>query len=297
MSSVKIALSSDENVVRYSLVSIMSVLEHCKNKVIVHFLGNKISTNAKECIERVFKVYSDAELVYHDISKICSQTKTISCYPTTSLARLYLPELVDGSILYLDVDTFVQEDITALFDIELENKCVAAVRDFGLLASLRKQNRKSEKLRVYAQELINPFPVYDYFNSGVMLLNCDRIKEVPFLRKAFADIDAVTTNRYLRWPDQDYLNYTLKGQVMFLNPSWNCFYGMADRAFRVAKAIMPEELVHVKEEAKIIHYAGARKPWHPFTLKSLKSMKYLTRNLSKDIEYMKNARRLLRQIE
>ena len=60
---------------------------------------------------------------------------------------------------------------------------------------------------------------------------------------------------------------------------------------------MPEELAHVKEEAKIIHYAGARKPWHPLTLKSLKSMKYLTRHLSKDWEYTKNARRLLSQIE
>ena len=223
MSSVKIALASDENVVRYSLVSIMSVLEHCKQEVTVHFLGNKISTNAKESIERVFKVYSDAELVYHDISEICSQTKTISGYPVTSLARLYLPELVDGSILYLDVDTFVQEDITALFDIDLENKCVAAVRDFGLLASLRKQNRKSEKLRTYAQGLMNPFPVYDYFNSGVMLINCDRIKEIPLLRKAFADIEAVTTYSNLLWPDQDYLNQILKGQVMFLPPPMELF--------------------------------------------------------------------------
>ena len=223
MSSVKIALASDEYVVRYSLVSIMSALEHCKQKVIVHFLGNKISTNAKERIERVFKVYSDAELVYHDISKICSQTKTISGYPITSLARLYLPELVDGSILYLDVDTFVQTDITALFSIDLENKCVAAVRDFGILESLRKQNRKSEKLRIYVQELMNPFPVYDYFNSGVMLINCDRVKEIPLLRKAFTDIETVTTNSNRRWPDQDHLNQILKGQVMFLPPPMELF--------------------------------------------------------------------------
>ena len=297
MSLIKIALASDQNYVRHALVSIMSVLERCDQKVIVHFLGDNISGNAKESIERVFTVYSDAELVFHDISDICSQTKTISDWTVTSLARLHLPELVDGSILYLDVDTFVQEDISALFDINLQDKCVAAVRDFGLLASLRKQNRKSEKLRTYVQDIMNPLPVYDYFNSGVMLINCDRIKEIPPLRKAFTDIEAVITNSELRWPDQDYLNQILKGQIVFLNPSWNCFYGMADRAIRVAKAIMPEELVHAKEEAKIIHYAGARKPWHPFSLKSLKSMKYLTRNLSKDREYMRNARRLLRQIE
>ena len=296
MRKIQIAVASDENYLSHSLVSLMSVLDCCNEEVTIHFLGDGVSTDSRKKLDAVCSLYKNANIEFHDVTKTLPNIDTLKFWTKVALARMYLPEIVNGRILYLDVDTFTQADVSWLFDLDLQNNCVVAVRDFGILGSLRKQNLNAEKLRNHVKKIMDPFPEYDYFNSGVMLIDCDKIKKSKALNNAFTDIDTVVADQSLLYPDQDHLNISLKGHVRFINPSWNSIYGMTGRALRVAKTVFPPELVHKPEYPKIIHYAGNRKPWNPFKLRSLTSTSYVTRFLGKDIAYKRNANRMLKLI-
>ena len=102
------------------------------------------------------------------------------CTPYT-LLRL-LADLVDDmpdKLLYLDIDMMLADDISKLYNIDVEDYEYAAVK---------------EKYGCY---LIRP----DYINAGMLLLNFKKIKETRLLEKArekiktkkmlFADQDAV----------------------------------------------------------------------------------------------------------
>ncbi len=296
MSEINLSIASDSNYFNYSLVAILSVVEKCNRRTTIHYLGDDLSKDDRNDLEGVCKLYPNVEVNFHDVTKFLPKINTLKFWTKVALARMFLPELVNGKILYLDVDTFTQADVSWLFDLDLQNSCVVAVRDFGILGSLRKQNLKAEKLRNHVKKIMDPFPEYDYFNSGVMLIDCDKIKKSKALNNAFTDIDTVVSDDSLLYPDQDHLNISLKGHVRFVNPSWNSIYGMTGRALRVAKTVFPPELVHKPEYPKIIHYAGNRKPWNPFKLRSLTSTSYVTRFLGKDIAYKRNAKRMLNLI-
>lgn len=293
MSKVKLSVASDRKYFHHSLIAILSVVEHCDRPIDIHYLGDDLHKDHRIDLELVSKNHRSVEVIFHDVTKVLPKIETVKFWTKVALARMYLPELVSGKILYLDVDTFTQADVSYLFELDLQDNCVVAVRDFGILGSLRKQNLKAETLRNHVKQIMDPFPVYDYFNSGVMLIDCDKIRQNNSLANAFTNIDAVISDHKLLYPDQDHLNISLKGHVSFVNPSWNSIYGMTGRALRVAKTVFPPELVHNPEHPKIIHYAGNRKPWNPFRLRSLTSTSYVTRFLGKDIAYKRNAKRML----
>ena len=85
------------------------------------------------------------------------------CTPYT-LLRL-LADLIPGmpdKLLYLDIDMMVGDDISKLYNIDIENYEYAAVKE------------------KYGCWLIRP----DYINAGMLLLNMKKIKETKLLEKA-----------------------------------------------------------------------------------------------------------------
>lgn len=112
-----------------------------------------------------------------------SKNENAYCTPYT-LLRLFadlVPEIPD-KILYLDIDIMAADDISKLYNIDIENYEYAAVKE------------------KYGCWFIRP----DYINAGVLLLNIKKIKETGLLEKArnsiktkklwFADQDAVYWN-------------------------------------------------------------------------------------------------------
>ena len=111
------------------------------------------------------------------------------CTPYT-LLRLLIDEIPDipDKILYLDIDMMIGDDISKLYDIDIEKYEYAAVRE------------------KYGKWIIRP----DYINAGMLLFNMKMAKETKLFEKArnlirtrkllFADQDAIfwsTTNKKL----------------------------------------------------------------------------------------------------
>ena len=112
-----------------------------------------------------------------------------------SLLRLALHEILpeEDRVLWLDIDTIVNADITDLFGTELDGCYVAA-----------------------AEEQIRSKDPFLYFNAGVMILDLKK------LRDGMADLLIRYVNRVdLRFPDQDVINLLCQGRIKPISPYWN----------------------------------------------------------------------------
>ena len=112
-----------------------------------------------------------------------------------SLLRLALHEILpeEDRVLWLDIDTIVNADITDLFETELDGCYVAA-----------------------AEEPIRSKDPFLYFNAGVMILDLKK------LRDGMADLLIRYVNRVdMRFPDQDVINLLCQGRIKPISPYWN----------------------------------------------------------------------------
>ena len=162
-----------------------------------------------------------------------------------------------GRILHLDADTLTLGDVAPLFGIDMKGHPVAAVRDFAILDTFRKRRERGERKYREQIELMEPFSIADYVNSGVMLLDCDAMS--PELSDAMTDSLSLKATRFL---DQDFLNQIFKGRVTFLDPQWNVPWGRVDRGRKFMEASFPDVPFDKAAPPQIVHFPGRRKPWH-----------------------------------
>lgn len=133
MPDVKIALASDTPYLRHTMVAMLSVLKHATRPVSVHILGDCLSGEAKKVIDKGCLLGGAANLAFHDIEGILPPDRRLRGWPRIILAALYIPNLIDGRVFYLDGDTCTFADISPLFDMDLGDNLIAAARDFGVL--------------------------------------------------------------------------------------------------------------------------------------------------------------------
>jgi lipopolysaccharide biosynthesis glycosyltransferase len=150
-----------------------------------------------------------------------------------ALFRLLIPEILPVSrVIYLDCDTVVNLDITDLWAAPMGNFSLAAVKDAWV------RHRSNEKIR----RRIMGYDTEEYFNSGVLLMNLQRIREKYDLARNAHD----TFMRYahaITGADQDCLNVLFAKDVAFLDERFN-------RILRNDPVL----------DDSIIHFTGV-KPW------------------------------------
>jgi lipopolysaccharide biosynthesis glycosyltransferase len=136
---------------------------------------------------KIIKV--DTTKLYHQVFDDGKNTDIPRCTPYT-LLRLLAPKLnLPSKIIYLDVDTIVNHDIEELFNIDITNFEVGAVRDILF---------------------VNFVGFFNYFNAGVLLLNLDKIKQT----KSFDIAIDIYKAKKLSFADQDALNKVIKYRRM-----------------------------------------------------------------------------------
>jgi lipopolysaccharide biosynthesis glycosyltransferase len=164
--------------------------------------------------------------------------------------RLFLPSILKNvqKTLYLDGDLIVDESIEELYNTILDDESLAAVF-------------YENKERIEALTLKN-----GYFNSGVILINLNYLRENNCESK-FVQFIQNHPEKILFW-DQDVLNYTLQDTIAPLHRKWN---------FIPYNNNYPPEYKPI-----IIHYAGRHKPWSKYCEKHILNDKYFE-YLYKDI--------------
>ena len=209
---------------RFTGTAMLSLFENTKSEVTVHLLHDNTLTDDNrdkfiqiaERYKQQLKFYNVEELCADKIAKIeeCFSQAKNSHFSIAMFYRLFIPHLLlpQGieKVIYLDSDIIVNLDIAELWQVELENYPLAAVREVDNGVDIARYSRLVSDGFVKAET---------YFNSGVLLMN------LKVLRNEEANISAGIKFRSehpeYTYFDQEILNYCFESRTLNLPLKFN----------------------------------------------------------------------------
>lgn len=159
-------------------------------------------------------------------------------------AAKYLPENLD-KVLYLDPDIIVNGSLDELYNTDMSDCLFAAATHTGRAVT------KVNNLRINSEK-DSP-----YINSGVMLMNLERLRKEQDYVEVFDFINR--KKKALFWPDQDIIS-SLYGNKIKIIDTYK--FNMTELLY--ASKITPDGIINldwVRKNSSIIHYCGRNKPW------------------------------------
>jgi lipopolysaccharide biosynthesis glycosyltransferase len=163
--------------------------------------------------------------------------------------RLLLPSLLPAGLkrfLFIDSDAIVVASVRPLWETSLHGYSLAAVREHQLSCQ------------------DHGYVFGEYFNSGMMLVDLDRWRQIDMLEQGRAFAQA-NPHRLRHW-DQDVLNHLFAGQWLSMSERWNAcphLFGLNPYYDMSREKLSPEQMEAIDHPA-IVHFAGPGpvKPWH-----------------------------------
>lgn len=240
---IPIVLCTDHNYSKYAAVTIQSIFE------------NRTKNNMQY---RVY-IFHDEDLSQEDIKFFVGMSSTeflVECINVSGLIdknslysrahyskqmfyRWLIPEVLMQykKVIYVDCDLVVNVDLQELYDIDLEENIVGAVRD----------TIQKDRIDYYIRKDLKVNPE-SYINSGVLVIDIQKFLSDNIKQQC---LDVLKNHSVLMCPDQDALNIVLENRIKLLPETWNLQWGNIDLS-TVDKS---------HEKYKIIHYTTSVKPW------------------------------------
>lgn len=240
---INLLVSVDENYLRYAKNMIYSLRDSVLDDIRIFLFRNNLKKNSIEDFRKFLKNKCNACLEIIESPEGCfeelplgDQHFTIEMYYRL-IAQFVLPSNLDR-ILWLDADIIVKKDITPFYYQQFDGKSMVVCPDINCnskgIDELKYKIGLSKKHR--------------YFNSGVLLLNLQKLREDTTL-DGILGICMDLKNK-VEYPDQDILNYLYQNKVKYADElvyNFQTFEGKVDKKDR--------------KRIAIIHYVGQKKPW------------------------------------
>ncbi|GAB1858535.1 glycosyltransferase family 8 protein [Flavobacteriaceae bacterium MHTCC 0001] len=230
--------------VNFCYITIYSILENKKSsdEFVFHLLTDFISDKNTSKIEALVNDYN-AEVKFYEIDKKRFEGLNMN-FSVYAWFRILIPEVIDSSIkkvLYLDCDTIVDNNLDALFNIDISGKSIACAIDREAFNS-----ETFERLE-YDSEL-------KYVCTGVMMMNADYWRNNSIGNKVY-NFGKENPSKCV-FADQDAINYICRATKMLLPLK----YGIINNYFSESYRYEKNEVLEAVETPVIIHYAG-NAPW------------------------------------
>ncbi len=261
--TVKIAYVTDRDFLKPTLLSAWSLLQHLRGSAELHIWGDGLKPEDWADVEAVAAGHPGVTLFCKDIG---SGYLEGAHGPTTyisaaTMGRLFIPRRIDGYVLYIDGDTLVTGDVGKLFQVDLGDTYAGVVRDYHItqwLSEPEKTTAERDARLAEIRQFMGPARVEDYFNAGILLLNCDALRADPALMARMEDVTAASACTH---GDQDHLNALFGTHVMQLDPAWNASWARIRRhRGLLTRSRLPTE-GEKPDSPVILHYHGPKKPW------------------------------------
>ena len=266
MEIVNIVFSSDDNYAQLMGVAICSIFENKKNNysIYIYVLDGGISQKNINRLNKLEKKYT-FKINYIKIdTSFFKNFYTREVYSQAAYYRIMIPRLLPyiKKILYLDCDIIVLNDIYELYNTDISNYLFAAVEDLYL------DKMRHKELNIPIKE--------KYFNSGVLLINIDKCKEINAPETILNFVNDYPEK--LEYADQDAFNATMWGNFLCLDKKYN-FLSLLSESSNLNEFIKINDI-------KIIHYVG-EKPWNYFykNIFNIKYFYYLKKTPWKNLKY------------
>lgn len=252
---INIVFASDDNYAQHTAVAIASVLMNTAAPENIRFFiiddgitelkKSKILSTVDNFKSTVtFINVKNTQLMQGFVSGEISR----ACY-----FRIDIPNILPAEIqkvIYLDCDLLVQDDVQKLWQTDINGYPVAAVCDYGIMASQRLRKQKNKYIGL-------PDDV-DYFNSGVLVMDLEAWRKDDYSRLV---METVLNNKFPNH-DQDALNKVFMHNWYALPLRWNVIPPVFNLFVKILKnSRMRCEAIAAKKNPAIFHYAGGYKAW------------------------------------
>lgn len=172
----------------------------------------------------------DKRIKFININKLPDFIKTTSPnyntkYSKLALCRTYFSKVLkEDKVIYLDVDAIVVDDISELWDMDMEGNSLIGVKEGG---------NWDNYLQTYGMN-------DNYINSGVLVMNLENLRAC----KLDDSILELLNKRYYAFPDQDAINLICRNRIKYVSNVYNS-----------------SETTGIVDDAKIVHYIRGKKGW------------------------------------
>lgn len=244
---IPIVLISDEKFVLPTAVMLKSLFENKNVQTYykIFILTDNMEAQSIRFLNNMNKENFDVEVVVasnvlrniNSINKVVSNT----AYLKFSIANIFQDF---DKILYIDTDTIILKDLSELYGIDIKDTYAGVVLDYCVTQYENRQNL---------------FNLNQYFNSGMMLLNCKKIRKENLVEQLQNWI--IHNNKKYRFKDQDAFNVCFNDNITVVEPKYNFFSTLAfykKREYLKFYGITENSIDTT--ELIIIHYAW-KKPW------------------------------------
>ena len=231
----------------------VSILENNLDHTFQFFIVNdKIDEEDKVYLKQLENIYNNVQKVtFVDVNEQFYKTANVdrpaNPIPQNTYYRLELPNMLSVSrILYLDADMLCTGNIGDLWNTDLHQKTLGAIREQYLphgsprLPFLHVTNRKN-----------------GYFNAGLLLIDVNKWKQRHITQRARKLI--AERGNELTYADQDTLNELLNGYWEPLPPKYNVEPYLTNLTFKFP--FTKKQIQEARQHPIIIHYSGWAKPW------------------------------------
>lgn len=262
---IPIVVAANNRFTPYLSTMLQSMMDNAnkKRKYDIIVLHRDIVEENVSNIKEQIKTFGNGTIRFVNIKKYFDK---ISLFIDQHLSeetyfRLVIPELMPEykKILYLDSDIIVKRDISQLYDFDLKDNVVAAVRDIDIAGQVKIRTDVAE----YVENQLRLKNKFDYFQAGVMVVDLESLRKIINTE----DLLKLASGFQWRCHDQDVLNYVCNGHVIYLPQAWNVLmnWSEGDRSrleiLKQAPLNLYEEYLKARKDPLIVHFAGYQKPW------------------------------------
>ncbi len=248
-SRVTVALAFDQVLLEKASVTVASILANTQGEVEFYCLTRGIS---KVMFEGLKSKHKQATFKQFSMDGTLNQTHIhlVSNTTISTMDRLFLCELLPDHdrVIYLDVDLVVLGDIAELAGFNPSARGIAAcptpnpshkTQLHWIEKAIKQRAYGADKAREYRRQTAATVDLLaPYFNAGVLVLSLDTLRQLNFTENIAALLESYGVE------DQEALNLFSKGDYTHLPNEWN---------------VLPYN--YWCSEPKLIHWAGAMKPW------------------------------------
>ena len=250
--SINIVFTTDKEYSPYLKVALKSLILN-KNKdsiyniyILCIDLNKKIKQELKQFEQDKVKI-NTVVLKKGMLSDKIKTKVNIHYVSKADLFKIFIPEMFQNfdKILYLDSDILVLGDLSSLYNTDIQDKYIAAVKRYDFSPKLKK----------------------DLFNCGVMLYNNKKWQEDNISQKI---VNTINENKKNTTITQYPFNKVIKKKgVKLISPLYNNIV-LPEADFSLSlykKNYSPfcdtiKDYNDLKNKTIIVHFAGIQKPWY-----------------------------------
>ena len=245
--TVYVCMAANQKFAFYATIAAFSIRKNLDNNkdLVLYLIDNGLYIETKSKMNLIFKdnkincnwIYPDKEITNN------IKLPENSWLDDTSLLRLLLPELLPSHIerfIYVDSDMLIIDDLSVLFEVDMEGKIIAACQDYQYT-----HIKYAKSKEVYLEYgLSEDLP---YLNAGLYVADVKAWNENKMTEKTLNIL--LERSLELTHSDQDAINAALFGNWKLLDPKWNVVTNS------YLEPIINQELI---ANPSLIHYTGPK---------------------------------------